>query len=84
MLLTIILRYDIVVIINVIFITFSDCDYGLRKLKTSYKRTSPILITLRYRFLKGEDNVTSVPYIFNKVDIFLISHFFDIIRLGLT
>ena len=84
MLSTIILRHDVVVIINVIFIVFFDCDYGLRRLKTSYKRISPIFTALRYRFLKREDNVTSVSYIFNKANLFLKLHFFNITRLNLT
>ena len=84
MLLTIISRYNIIVIINVIFITFSDCDYELRKFKISYKRTSSIFIALKHRFLKREDNITSVSYIFNKINISLTLHFFNIIRLSLT
>ena len=84
MLLTIILKHDVVVIINVIFITFFDCDYKLRRLKTSYKRTSSIFTALKYRFLKKKDNVTSVFYIFNKTDIFLTLYFFNFIRLSLT
>ena len=84
MLSTIILKHNIVVIINVIFTTFFDCDYELRRLKTSYKRTSSIFIALKYRFLKERDNVTSVLYIFNKINISLTSYFFNIIRLNLT
>ena len=52
MLLTIILKHNIIVIINVIFIAFFDCDYKLRRFKISYKRTSSIFITLKHRFLK--------------------------------
>ena len=84
MLSAIILRHDIVVIIDIIFTVFFDCDYGLRRLKASHKRTSSVFTTLKHRFLKRGDNVTSVSYIFNKADIPLISHFFNIIRLGLT
>ena len=84
MLSAIILRHNIVIIINVIFITFFDCDYELRRFKTSRKLISSILTTLRHRFLKKENNVISVSYIFNKTNIFLTSHFFDIIRLSLT
>ena len=84
MLSTIISKHNIVVIINVIFTFFFDCGYELRRLKISYKRISSIFITLRYRFLKEKDNVTSVFYIFNKINISLISHFFNIIRLNLA
>ena len=55
-----------------------------RRYKTSYKHTSSIFITLKYRFLKEKNNVISVFYIFNKVNFSLISHFFNIIRLSLT
>ena len=84
MLSTIVSRHNIVVIINVIFIVFFDCGYELRRLKTSYKRTSSIFTALKYGFLKERDNVTSVLYIFNKANISLILHFFNIIRLGLA
>ena len=59
-------------------------DYKLRRFETSYKRTSSIIITLKYRFLKEKDNVISVFDFLNKVDISLISHFFVIIRLNLV
>ena len=52
MLLAIILNYNVIIIINVIFIAFFDCDYKLRKFKISYKRTSSIFTALKYRFLK--------------------------------
>ena len=55
-----------------------------RKYKISYKHTFSIFITLKYRFLKEGNNVINVFYIFNKINFFLISHFFDIIRLNLT
>ena len=84
MLSTITSRHNIIIIINVFFITFSDCDYELRRFKINYKRTFSILIALRHRFLKRKDNVISVFYILNKADIFLTSHFFNIIRLNLT
>ena len=71
-------------IINVIFITFFDRSYELRRLKASYKRLSSIFTALRYRFLKEKDNVTSVFYIFNKVIFLIRLIIFDIIRLSLT
>ena len=71
MLSAIILKYNIVVIINVIFIIFFDCDYELRRFKINYKRTSSILIALKHRFLKKRDNIISVLYIFNKANISL-------------
>ena len=84
MLSIIILRHNVVVIINIIFTAFFDCDYKLRRLKISYKRTSSIFITLKYRFLKKENNVTSVFYIFNKA-IFLIKLIiYNITRLSLA
>ena len=84
MLSTIISKYDIVVIINVIFTIFFDCDYKLRKFKINHKRTSSILIALKYRFLKERNNVTSVFYILNKA-VFLIKLIIcDITRLSLT
>ena len=84
MLSTITSRHDVVVIINVIFIAFSDCDYELQRFKISHKRISPIFITLRHRFLKEKDNVINVSYIFNKT-VFLIKLIIcDIIRLSLT
>ena len=52
MLSTIVLKHNIVVIINVIFIAFSDCDYELRKFKISHKRTFSIFTALKYRFFK--------------------------------
>ena len=55
-----------------------------RKHKISYKHTSSIFIAFQHRFLKEGDNVMSVPYILNRADFSLISHFFDIIRLGLA
>ena len=84
MLSTVILKYNVVVIINVIFIAFSDCDYELKRFKINYKQTSSIFITLKHRFLKEKDNVISVFYIFNKADIFLTLYFFNIIRLNLA
>ena len=84
MLLIIILKHNVIVIINVIFTVFFDCDYELRRLKINYKRTFSIFTALRYRLLKEKDNVTSVSYIFNKIDLSLISHFFNIIRLNLA
>ena len=84
MLLAIILKFNVVVIINIIFTIFFDCDYILRKFKTSYKRTFSIFITLRHRFLKERNNVTSVFYFFNKTNISLTSYFFNITRLNLT
>ena len=84
MLLTIISKYNVVVIINVILIAFFDYNYKLRRFKISYKRLSSIFITLRHRFLKKRDNVISVFYIFNKI-IFLIKLIiFNIIRLNLA
>ena len=71
MLSTIISKYNVVVIINVIFIVFFDRSYKLQRFKTSHKRSSPIFPALRHRFLKERNNVTSVLYIFNKI-IFLI------------
>ena len=84
MLSAIILKYDVVVIMSVIFRAFFDCDYELQRFRVSHKRTSSVFITLKHRFLKEGDNVTSVFYIFNKANIFLTSHFFDTIRLGLA
>ena len=55
-----------------------------RKYKINYKHIFSIFITLKYRFLKKRNNVINVFYIFNKVNFFLISHFFNIIRLSLT
>ena len=55
-----------------------------RRHKISYKHISSIFIALKYRFLREEDNVISVFYIFNKADFSLISYFFNIIRLSLT
>ena len=78
------LRYNVIIIINVIFTVFSDCDYELRRLKTSHKRTSPIFIALRHRFLKERNNIISVFYILNKT-IFLIKLIiYDITRLSLA
>ena len=59
-------------------------NYIFQRYKTNYKHTSSIFITLKHRFLKKENNVTSVFYIFNKADFSLTSHFFNIIRLNLT
>ena len=78
------LKHNVVIIIDVIFIIFSDCDYELRRFNVSYKRTSSVFTALKHRFLKEKNNVTSVSYILNKANIFLISHFFDITRLGLA
>ena len=55
-----------------------------RKHKINYKHISSIFITLKHRFLKKRDNVTSVLYIFNKTNFSLILHFFNTIRLSLT
>ena len=84
MLLIIILKYNVIVIIIVIFTVFFDCDYELRRLKANYKRTFSVFTALKYRFLKEKDNVISVLYIFNKVNISLTFYFFNIIRLNLT
>ena len=84
MLLTIILKHDVVVIINVIFTVFFDRNYELRRLKASYKRLSSIFSTLKHRFLKGKNNVTSVFYIFNKTAFLIKLIIFNIIRLSLT
>ena len=84
MLSIIILRYDIVVIINVIFTVFFDCDYELRRFKINYRRTSLIFITLRHRFLRERNNVTSVFYILNKVVFVIKLIIYDITRLSLT
>ena len=84
MLSTITSEDNIVVIIHVIFIVFFDHNYELRRLKTNYKRLSSIFTALKYCFLKKENNVTSVFYIFNKT-IFLIKLvIFNIIRLSLA
>ena len=84
MLLIITSRYNIVVIINVIFTAFFDCNYKLRRFKISYKRSFSIFSTLRYRFLKEKDNVTSVFYIVNKTAFLIMLIIFNIIRLNLT
>ena len=55
-----------------------------RRYKINYKHISSIFIALKYRFLKKKDNITSVFYIFNKIDFSLISYFFNIIQLSLT
>ena len=55
-----------------------------RRYKINYKHISSIFITLKHRFLKKRDKVTSVFYILNKVNFSLTSHFFNIIRLSLT
>ena len=55
-----------------------------RKYKTNHKHISPIFTALKYRFLKEKNNVINVPYILNKTDFSLTSHFFNIIRLNLT
>ena len=68
----------------VVFIAFFDYNYKLRKLKTNYERISSIFTALKHRFLKKRDNVTSVFYFLNKINIFLTSHFFNIIRLNLA
>ena len=49
-----------------------------RKYKINYKYISSIFITLKHRFLKKKNNVISVFYIFNKINFFLILHFFNI------
>ena len=84
MLSTIISKYNVVVIINVIFIVFFNCDYELRRLKTNYKRSFSIFITLRHRFLKRESNVINVLYNINKINFLIKLILFDIIRLRLT
>ena len=76
MLSTIILKYNIVVILNVFFIAFFNCDYELRKLKINYKRLSSIFTTLKHRVLKKKNNVTNVFYIFNKIDFLIQLTFF--------
>ena len=50
----------------------------------NHKYAFSIFITLKHRFLKEKDNVTSVFYILNKIDFSLTLHFFDITRLSLT
>ena len=55
-----------------------------RRYKINYKHTFSIFIALRYRFLKKKDNIINVSYIFNKINFFLILHFFNIIRLSLA
>ena len=85
MLLTNLSKYNVVVIINVIFTIFFDCDYELRRFKTNRRLISSVFIALKHRFLKKKrDNVTSVFYILNKANISLTFYFFDIIRLNLT
>ena len=84
MLSTIILRYDIVVIISVIFIALFNYNYELRKFKTNHKRSSSVFSALKHRFLKREDNVTSVFYIFNKTAFLIRLIIFNIIRLNLA
>ena len=78
----------IIVVITTLTLQFSpitqNINYELRRHKINHKHAFSIFITLKHRFLKGGDNVTSVFYIFNKVDFSLTSHFFDIIRLDLT
>ena len=76
--------YRNAVTINVIFTIFSDRNYELRRLKTNHKRSSPIFPTLKHRFLKRKDNVTSVSYIFNKTVFLIELIIFNIIRLSLT
>ena len=49
-----------------------------RRYKANYKHISSIFITLKHRFLKKENNVISVFYIFNKTNFSLILHFFNI------
>ena len=84
MLSTIILKYNVIIIISVIFTVFFDCSYELRRLKASHKRSSLVFIALKHRFLKEGNNVTSVLYIFNKA-IFLIKLIiFNITRLSLA
>ena len=84
MLSTIILKDNVVVIINVIFIVFFDHNYERRRFKTSYKRSSSVFITLKHRFLKRENNVISVFYIFNKTVFLIKLIIFNIIRLSLA
>ena len=55
-----------------------------RRYKINYKHISSIFTTLRYRFLKKENNIINVLYILNKIDFSLISHFFNTIRLSLA
>ena len=83
MLSTIISRYNVVVIINVIFTVFFDRNYELRRLKASYKRLSSVFPALRHRFLKGGDNVISVFYILNRIVSLIKLIIFNIIRLSL-
>ena len=71
MLSTIISRYNVIVIINVIFTAFFDYNYKLRRFKISYKRLSSIFITLKHRFLKEKDNVINV-FLLRAYFIFLI------------
>ena len=55
-----------------------------RRYKINYKHIFSIFIALKHRFLKKRNSVINVFYIFNKIDFFLISHFFNIIKLSLT
>ena len=55
-----------------------------RKHKANYKHIFSVFIALGYRFLREKNNVMSVSYILNRADYPLISHSFDIIRLGLA
>ena len=84
MLLIIILRYNVVVIIDVIFTTFSGRNYELRKLKANYKRLSSVFLTLRHRFLRGEDNVINASYILSRVTFSIKLFILNIIRLNLA
>ena len=84
MLSTIILRYDVVVILNVIFITFFDRNYELRRLKISHKRSSSIFSALKHRFLKERNNVINVFYILNRTAFLIKLIIFNITRLGLA
>ena len=71
-------------LLYVIFITFSNCDYELRRLKMNYRRTFSIFITLKHRFLKESNNVKNVFYTFDKIDFLIKLTFFNITRLGLA
>ena len=84
MLSTIISKNNVVVIINVIFTFFSNHNHERRRLKTSYKRLFPIFTTLKHRFLKERNNVTSVFYILNKAISLIKLIIFNIIQLSLT
>ena len=55
-----------------------------RRYKINYKHIFSIFIALKHRFLKKENNITSVFYISNKINFSLTLYFFNIIQLSLT